>query len=158
MNHVERITLIVSMLRSSLCNYNDAYIPVSATIKVPNTGMAANNKKNIIIKNCASFTNCGIKINNTQIDNAKDIDIVMPMYNSIEYSDSCSKKSGSLWQYYRDKPFLNANAAIAGFPAYINNSALFKFKTIAGRTENDGTKTVKVRIPLKYLSNFWRTL
>ena len=72
-NHVERISLIfdeTSMLRSSLCDYSDAYILVSATITVPNTGTAANPsyKKNIIIKNCASFTNCISEINNTQID------------------------------------------------------------------------------------------
>ena len=63
------------MLRSSLCDYSDAYILVSATITVPNTAAAAdpNNRKNIIIKNCAPFTNCISEINNTQIDNAKDI-------------------------------------------------------------------------------------
>ena len=67
---------------------------MSAIITVPNTvaaGAEANNRKNIIIKNCASFTNCISEINNTQIDNAKDIDIVMPMYNLIEYSDNYSK-------------------------------------------------------------------
>ena len=89
------------MLRSSLCDYSDAYILVRAIITVPNTaasaGAAANNRKNIIIKNCAPFTNCIIEINDTQIDNAKDIDIVMHMYNLVEYSDNYSKTSGSLW-------------------------------------------------------------
>ena len=152
-----------SMLRSSLCDYSDAYIHVSATITVPNTaaaGAAAHNRKNIIIKNCAPFTNCISEINNTQIDNAKDIDIVTPMYNLIEYSHNYSKTSGSLWHYYRDEPFLNANGDIADFPADNNNSASFKFKTkTACRIdENDDTKNVKIRVPLKYLSNFWRTL
>ena len=65
------------MLRSSLCDYSDAYTLVSGTITVPNTAAAANpnNRKNIVIKNCAPFTNCISEINNTQIDNAKDIDI-----------------------------------------------------------------------------------
>ena len=81
-------------------------------------------KKEIIIKICAPFTNCVSEANNTQIDNAKDIDIVMPMYNFIEHY---SKTSGSLWNYYRDKPFLDIGA-IAYFSANIN-SALFKFKT-----------------------------
>ena len=81
-----------------------------------------------IIKSCAQFTNCIREINNTQIDNAKDIDIVMSMYNLIESSDDYSKTSGSLWHYYRDEPYLNANGAIADFPADSNNSALFKFK------------------------------
>ena len=81
------------------------------------------------------------------------------MYNLIEYSDNYSNTSGRLWNYYRDEPFLNANVAIDDFPTDNNNSASFKFKTkIAGRTENDGTKNVKIRVPLKYLSNFWRTL
>ena len=81
-----QIKFKMSMLRSSLCDYSDASIYVivaSATITVSNTaaaGAAANNKKNIIIKNCAPFTNCISQINNTQIDNAKDIDIVMLMY------------------------------------------------------------------------------
>ena len=83
----------------------------------------------------------------------------MPMYNLIEYSANYSTTSGSLYQYYRDEPFLDNNGAIADFPAINNNSASFKYKTkTTGRTENDGTKNVKIRIPLKYLSNFWRTL
>ena len=83
----------------------------------------------------------------------------MPMYSLIEYSQNYSKTSGSLWHYYRDEPFLNVNGAIADFPADNNNSASFKFQTkIAGRTENDCTKNVKIRVPLKYLSSFWRSL
>ena len=81
------------------------------------------------------------------------------MYTWIKYSDNYSKTSGRLWQYYRGEPFLNANGAIDDFPADDNNSASFKFKTkIAGRRRNDGTKNVKIRVPLNYLSNFWRTL
>ena len=91
------------MLMSSLCDYSDAYIPVSAIITVPNIP-AANNRKNIIINNFAPFTNCISEINNTRIDNAKKKrDIVMPMYNLIEYSDDYSKTSGSLWHCYRDE-------------------------------------------------------
>ena len=80
------------MLISSLCDYSDAYIVVSGTITVPNTGTAENpnNRKNIIFKNYAPFTNCISEINDTQIDNAKDIGIVMPMYAFIEYSDNYS--------------------------------------------------------------------
>ena len=89
-----------AMLRSSLCDYSDAYILVRGNITVNNTaadGAAANNtNKKVIFKNCAPFTNCISKINNTQIDNAEYIDIVMPMYNLIEYSDNYSKTSGSL--------------------------------------------------------------
>ena len=60
--------------------------------------------KGVTFKNCAPFTKCISRINNTDIDNAHDIDIVMPMYNLIEYSDNYSKTSGSLWQYYKDDP------------------------------------------------------
>ena len=144
-----------SMLRSSLCDYSDAYILVSATITISNIAAAANNRKNIIIKNCTPFTNCINEINNSQIDNAKDIDTVIPKCNLIEYSENYLKTSESLWHYYRDEPFLNVNGAIA----YNNNSGSFKFKTkIAGRIGQDGIKNVKIRVPLKYLSNFWRTL
>ena len=89
----------------------------------------------------------------------KTLTLVMSMYNLIESSDNYSKTSRSLYQYYREEPFLDNNGAIADFPADDNNSASFKFKTkIADRIGNNGTKDVKIRVPLKYLSNFWRTL
>ena len=96
----KQIKFKTSMLRSILCDYSDAYILVKGNITVNNTAAAANNtNKKVIFKNCAPFTNCISKINNTQIDNAEYIDIVMPMYNLIEYNDNYSKTSGSLWQY-----------------------------------------------------------
>ena len=89
------------MLRSSLCDYSDAYILLKGNMAVNNTaadGAAANNtNKKVIFKNCALFTNCISKIDNTQIDNAEYIDRVMPMYNLLEFSDNYSKTSGSLW-------------------------------------------------------------
>ena len=92
-----QIKFKTTMLKSSLCDYSDAYILVKGIITVNNTGAdddAANNtKKKVIFKNCAPLTNCISEINNTQIDNAKNIDIVMPMYNLIEYSDNYSKTS-----------------------------------------------------------------
>ena len=98
-------------------------------------------------------------INNTQTDNAKNIDIVMSMYNLIEYSDNYSKTSEVLWKYYRDEPFLDANGAITDFPADDNKSASFTFKTkIADKIENSNTKDIKIVVPLKYFSNFWRNL
>ena len=103
-----QIKFETTMLKSSLCDYSDAYILVKGTISVNNTaaaGAAANNtNKKVIFKNCAPFTNCISEINNTQKDNAKDIDIVMPMYNLIEYSDNYEKTTGSLWQYCKDIP------------------------------------------------------
>ena len=143
------------MLRSNLCDYADAYLLVKGiiTITVARDASAvrqADEKdKGVTFKNCAPFTKCISRINNTDIDNAQDIDIVMPMYNLIEYSDNYSKTSGSLWQYYKDDP--NDNIA---------NSKSFKFKVkITGTTPGgDNTKDVEIMVPLKYLSNFWRTL
>ena len=122
------------MLRSHLCDYR-------------------------IIKICAPFTNGTSEINNTQIDNAKYIGIISPIYNLIDYNDKYSKTSENLWHYCEDQPFLNANGAVFDFPINNSNSASFKFKTkIAARIGNNGRKYVKITVPLKYLSNFWRTL
>ena len=121
-----------SMLRSSLCDYSDAYILVKGNITVNNTadaGVAANNtNKKIIFKNCAPFTNCISKINNTQIDNAEYIDIVMPMYNLIEYSDNYSKTSGSLWQYCKEIPAIDNNGKIVDFNG-ANSTESLNYKT-----------------------------
>ena len=90
-----------AMLRSSLCDYGDTYILFKGNISVNNTGTApapTNRNKRVIFKNCAPFTSCKTKINNTQIDDAGYIDIVIPMYKLIEYRNNYSKTSGSLWQ------------------------------------------------------------
>ena len=98
------------MLRSNLCDCVDAYIFVKGTITITGAGdddaaeQLDERNKGVIFKNCAPFTKCIIRINNTDIDNAQDIDIVLPIYNLIEYSDNYSKTSGSLWQYYKDDP------------------------------------------------------
>ena len=88
----KQIKFKISMLRSSLCDYSDAYILVKGNITVNNNagaGAAVNNiGKKVIFKNCAPFTSCISKKNYAQIDNAEYIDIVMPMYNLIEYSDN----------------------------------------------------------------------
>ena len=114
-----QINFKTSKLRSSLCDYSDAYILVKGNISVNNTaadGAAANNtNKKVIFKNCAPFTNCISKINNTQIDNAKYIDIVILMYNLIEHSNNYSKTSGRLWKYCKDIPTVNDDSDIVGF-------------------------------------------
>ena len=146
-----------STLNSSLCDYSDAYILVSVTIIVPIIATAANPniRKNIIVKNCAPFTDCISEIDNTQLDNAKDTDLVMAMYNLIEYSDNYSKTSESVWQYYRDEPLLDANDTIADFADDDSNSTSFKIKTkTAVRIGNDGEKDVKIMVPSNILSNF----
>ena len=159
MNQEEHILVTIldlktTMLRSSLCDYSDAYILVNGTITILGAGnddvtkRADERCKGVKFKNCAPFTKCISRINNTDIDNAQDIDIVMPMYNLIEYSHNYLKTSGSLWQYYKDDPNNNTE-----------NSESFKYKIkITGETPDDGnTKDAEIIVPLKYLSNFWGT-
>ena len=105
-----QINFKTKMLKSSLCDYSDVHILVKGRITINGRGADATARqaderdKGVALKNCAPFTNCISEINNTQVDNAKDIDIVMPMYNLIEYSDNYAKTTGSLWQYFRDEP------------------------------------------------------
>ena len=137
-----QIKFKTTMLKYSLCDYSDAYILVKGTITI-------NGAAGVTFKNCAPFTNCISEINNTQVDNAKDIDIVMPTYNLTEYSDNHAKTTGSLWQYFRDEPDEN-----------IEDSESFKSKIkITGKNpDDDNEKDVEIMVPLKYLRNFWRTL
>ena len=106
-NNNNQIKFKTSMLKSSLYDYSDAYILVKESITVPNTIVATaaanHTNKKVIFKNGAPFINCISEINNTQFDhdNVKDIDVVMPLYNYIEYSNNYSKTSGSLWQYLK---------------------------------------------------------
>ena len=136
-----------AMLRSNWCDYANAYILVcKETITITGAGDDDATKrldernKDVIFKNCAPFTKCISRINNTDIDNAKDIDIVMPMYNLIEYSDKYAKTSGSLYQYYKDDP----NDTI------VQSESFKSIIKITGRTPADGnTKDVEITIPLK---------
>ena len=142
-----------TMLKSSLCDCSNACIFAKGRITVTGAGDDAATRqaifKGVIFKNCAPFTNCKSEINNIEIGNVKDIDKVMPMYDLIEFSDNYSKTSGTLWQYYRDESDDN-----------LTDSESSKSKTkITGNTPAGGnTKDVEIMVPLKYLSNFWRTL
>ena len=105
-----QIKFKTTMLKSSLCDYSDTYILVKGKLTITGAGddaaarKADERDKGVAFKNCAPFTNCISEINNTQVDNCKDIDIVMPLYNLLEYSDNYAKTCGSLWQYYKDEP------------------------------------------------------
>ena len=160
----KQIRFKTSMLRSELfryriIDYSDAYIVVKGTITVadPNN---TNYDKKLAFKNNALFTFCISKINNILIDNAEDLDIVTPMYNLLEYSKNYRKTTGSLWNYYRVEP----NSSIFGWNNNVNysikDSKSFDYKaSITGKLEGiDRTKDVEIVVPLKYLSNFWRTL
>ena len=133
---------------------------MKGTITVVERENAKRNKA-VAFKNNAPFINCISKINGVQIDNAEDLDVVMPMYNLLEYSKNYRKTTGSLWNYYRDEPSNPLSS----------NSESFKYKTSI--TENtykvgvseagyDATKVGKnkteVVIPLKHLTDFWKAL
>ena len=157
-----QIKFKTTMLKSSLCDYGDAYILVKGTITVNNTAAAdadanSTNKK-VIFKNCAPFTNCISEINNTQVDNAEDIDVIMPLYNLLESSPAYEKTSGSLWQYCKDISAVDNNNAIINFTDNnITDSFNFKVK-MTGQTGDDGTKNVEIMVSLAYLSVFWRSV
>ena len=151
------------MLKSSLCDYSDPYILVKGTVTVEDTSAAGadanNTNKKVIFKNCVPFTDCISETNNTQVDNAKYIDIAMPMYNLIEYSDNYSKTPRIKWQYCKDIPAVNNNGDIVHFNGANGTDSFNSKAKITGQTDNDGEiDNVEIMVPLKYLSNFWRTL
>ena len=90
-----------TVLKSSICEYSDAYSLIKGRITITGAGADAAERqaderdKGAVFKNCAAFINCKTEINNTEIDNVKDIDIVMSMYNLVEYRDNYSKTSGN---------------------------------------------------------------
>ena len=149
-SHENPIKFLTNSLESSLCDYSDAYILVTRDI----TATPNNAATQVIFKNCAPFEKCRTELNETFADEADFINITMPMYNLIEYSDNFSDTSGSLWNFKRDKITNNADVTND------NNAPSFKYKSnLIGNTEDDGTKNgVKIAVPLKYLSNFWRSL
>ena len=140
-------------IKSSLCDYSDAFILVTGNIIV-----TANNNTDVAFKNCAPFSTCKSVINDVFFDKADHIYIAMPMQNLIGCSDNYSDTSGSLWHFKRDKvPVNNADLTI-------DNSESFKYKAaLVGKTANHNNgksfvKDTKIVVPLKYLSNFWRSL
>ena len=159
-NPNKEIRIKTSMLKSDLCGFSDAYIVVKGIITVTDPNNAKRNKE-ITFKNNAPFINCIAKINGIKINNAEDLDVVMPMYNLLEYSKNYKKTTGSLWNYYRDEPS----------DPLSSNSESFKYKTsITGNTYNIGPdekgydvnkvgkNETEVVIPLKRLSNFSKSL
>ena len=187
-NENKSIRFKTPMLRSNLCDYSDAYILVKGTITVtaPGVNNGANNirdKRNrpLILKHNAPFVSCITRINGELIEDADDLDIVMSMYNLLEYSKNYRKTIGSLYNYYKDK--LSDDADDYNFDNIkVVNSSTFKYKNKiigntydvdaripnpdgAGQIDNpiyiankNGTQEVELAIPLKYLGNFWRAL
>ena len=144
------------VIKSNLYDYSDAYILVTGSITVRN----GNENTSIIslileFKNCAPFTKFITQINDEHVDDADDLDIIMPMRNLIEYSNNYSDTSGSLWQFKRDEQGVN-NGNLIGTNA--DNSSSFKYKSSFFRSLTDAGnavfKDVKIAVPLKYLSKF----
>ena len=116
-------------------------------------------KKNLVSKNNTPFINCNSKINCVKIDNTEDLEVVMLMYNLLEYSKIYRKTTGSLWNYYRDEP--NSDTDDNELKYSIINWKSFDYKAnfIGSVTHNYVTKNdVKIVVPLKCLSNFWKSL
>ena len=161
-NTSKPIRFKTSMLRSDLCDYSDAYEWVKGTITVANPNNNVNFDRRLTLRNNAPFISCVSKINGELVENAEDLDIVMPMYNMLEYSKNYEKTSGSLFNYYRDEPneaeIAHDNGAIN---ISIRNSKSFDHETeITGSfdTGEDEKEDVTITIPLKYLGKFWRSL
>ena len=176
-NENKSIRFKTPMLRSNLCDYSDAYIVVKGTITVTAPGVNNNadnirDKRNrpLILKNGAPFVSRITRINGELIEDADDLDIVMPMYNLLGYSKNYRKTIGSLYNYYRDE--LSDDADDNNFDNIkVVNSNTFKYKNkTIGDTYNlnagtqgydvkkNGTQDLELAISLKYLGNFWRAL
>ena len=142
------------VLKPNLCDYAEAYILIDGTIR----RAAANANTRLASKNCAPFTKCNLEINDEHIDTAENLDVTMPMYNLIEYSDNDQDSSATLHQYKRDEP--PEDYAVADLTA--DNSSSFKYKvSLLVNPVLDGNitkRSVKVVVPLKYLHNFFRLL
>ena len=139
-----------------MCDYAEAYILVDGTIRATNAVSATR----LALKNCAPFTKCNLEINDEHVDTAENLDIVMPMYNLIEYSDNYQDSSATLYQYKQDEPPDN-NVNLTA-----DNSTSFRYKVNllgninAANPDNArvGRLNVKIVVALKYLSNFFRSL
>ena len=146
------------VIKPFLCDYSDADILLTGNIKVTDI----NADTNVVFKNCAPFTRCATHINNEHFETAENLDIVMPMYNLIEYSDNYADSSGRLYQFKRDESPMND----AGNPLNValDNSTSFKYKaSLLGKADDDdgndrSLKDTKIVAPLKYLPNFFRSL
>ena len=154
----ETIKYDTRVLKPNLCDYAEAHILVDGTIRATN----AVNAIRLALKNCPPFTKYNSEINDEHVDAAENLDIVMPMYNLIEYSDNYQDSSATLYQYKRDEP--PEDDAAADLTANNSNSLKHKIKVLGNVTEVDGDAAgvrrlnVKAVVPLKYLSNFFRSL
>ena len=118
-NNPDTIKYDTRVLKPNLCDYADAYILVDGTIRAE----GANAATRLALKNCAPFTKCNLEVNDEHVDTAENLDIVMSMYNLIEYSDNYQDSSATPYQYKRDEPPDHIDNNLA-----VNNSSSFKYK------------------------------
>ena len=143
------------VLKPNLCDYAELYILVDGTIRATN----AVNATRLALK---KFTKCNLEINDEHVDTAENLDIVMPMYNLIEYSDNYQDSSATLYQYKRDEQ--PEDDPVPALTADNSSSFKYKIKLLGNVTEVVGNAAgvrrlnVKIVVPLKYLSNFFRSL
>ena len=153
-NNPDTIKCNTRVLKPNLCDHAEAYILVDGTIR----GTGGNNNTRLALRSCAPFTKCNLEINDEHVDTAENLDITMPMYNLIEYSDNYQDSSATLYQYKRDEP--PENDAVANLTA--NNSSSLKYKvSLLGNpvaANHIPRINVKVVVPLMCLSNFFRSL
>ena len=134
-SHKNKIKFLTNSLKSSLCDYSDAYILVTGNITVKRRNAAAfNAATQVVFISCAPFKDCRTEINDNFVDYADFIKITMPMYNLIEYCDNYSDTSGSLWDFNRDEIVDNANVTNDDY------APSFKYKANLIDTETNGTK------------------
>ena len=148
----EEIRIKTTMLRSSLCDYSKAYIKVKGMVDF--TNLTAGKKGRFVLKNCAPFRSCSVKINHTVIDEQEFLDLVMPMYNLIEYSDNYAKTTGSLHNFHRDEPADD----IWDSPSVKEKAKYYNLTENAAAGALNKSVEVEINVPFSYLSNFWRTL
>ena len=153
-NNPDTIKYDTRVIKPNLCDYADAYILVDGTTRAAN---AVDDDTRLALKNCAPFTKYNLEINDEHVDTAENLDIVMPMCNLIEYSDNYQDSSATLYQYKRHEPPANLANNLA-----TDTSSSFKYKVnLLGNpviANNVGRLDVKIAVPLKYLSNFFRSL
>ena len=155
MKIVQPLNLKTKSLNQVFVIISDVYILVTGNITA--TGGDVNTR--VAFKNCAPFSKCITHINDEHVDNADNFDIIMPMYNLSEYSYNYLDTSGSIWQFKRDEQNMN-NGNPANFTT--DDSSFFKCKSsffkLLTATDNGVFKDLKIAVPLKYLSIFWRSL
>ena len=141
-----KIKFETKVIKPNLYDYSDAYILV--------TGNIQNKPANSLVafKNCAPFRTCDVTVNDEHAEKAEDLDIVMPMYNLLEYADNYQDSTGSLYQFKKDEP-PDDNANVAND----TTSLVYKSKLISG-TDDNNDNNVNLVVPLKYVCSFFRSL